>query len=255
MRAGGGAAAVDYGTDFVLVAATASADETFTLPCSNIGGFSATIDWGDGSTSTITAYDDSDLTHSYAAPGDHTIRVSGTMANVYFNNGGDKLKVKRVIQLGHVGMIRLDNAFYGCANLTEFSSGACDTSAVGAAKNMLRGTGVSVPDVSTMDTSNVFRMPDAFRSAAISDIIGIENFDLSSLAYGYGLSGYILGGTLPTARYDQVLINWAAQDLASRPAQSPHFGGSKYTPGGAAEAGRTHMISEWGWTITDGGAA
>ena len=42
-----------------------SASDTFILPCGSIGTYNATIDWGDGSTSNITTYNDADLTHVY----------------------------------------------------------------------------------------------------------------------------------------------------------------------------------------------
>ncbi|MGB1089704.1 MAG: hypothetical protein ACPGYN_03060, partial [Schleiferiaceae bacterium] len=73
-------------------------------------------DWGDGgATSSITAYNDADLAHSYATAGQYTITITGTFPNLYFNNGGDKLLVDEVVDLGDVGWTRLDKAFFGCA--------------------------------------------------------------------------------------------------------------------------------------------
>ena len=59
--------------------------------------------------------------------------------------------------------------------------------------------------------------------------------------------------TLPTARYDALLINWDAQDPFD--GMSAHFGYSQYTAGGAAAAARANLISTDGWTISDGGTA
>ena len=56
-----------------------------------------------------------------------------------------------------------------------------------------------------------------------------------------------------TANYDSLLISWGAQDVSLN--ESINFGGSQYTAGGAAEAARTFLITNKGWTITDGGAA
>lgn len=59
--------------------------------------------------------------------------------------------------------------------------------------------------------------------------------------------------SLSTANYDSLLISWGAQDVSLN--ESINFGGSQYTSGGAAEAARTFLITNKGWTITDGGAA
>ena len=56
-----------------------------------------------------------------------------------------------------------------------------------------------------------------------------------------------------TALYDALLIAWAGQTVLS--GLSPNFGGAQFTSGGAAEAARTSLINDDGWTITDGGAA
>ena len=110
--------------DMTLVMETTTADETITIPCQNSGAFSASIDWGDGTTSDITAYNDAGLTHRYAAAGDHTIRISGAFPNICFDDGGDKLKLKKISQLGTTGLTRLDRAFSGCTGLTDFDVGA-----------------------------------------------------------------------------------------------------------------------------------
>jgi len=59
--------------------------------------------------------------------------------------------------------------------------------------------------------------------------------------------------TLSTVNYDALLIAWDAQGAMAFSGIA-HFGLSKYTSGGAAEAARTSLISKWGG-ITDGGAA
>jgi hypothetical protein len=84
----------------------------------------------------------------------------------------------------------------------------------------------------------------------LTDIIGIENFSISSVT---NFSNFLLNVTLPTSRYDALLINYEAQ--APNPNLSFHGGNSKYTAGGAAEAARTNLATTYNWTITDGGPA
>jgi len=288
---------------FVFVIETTTADETFTIPCQDVGTFDALVDWGDGSFSTITAFDDADLAHTYAEAGEHTIRITGTFPNIYFNSTGDKLKITKVRNLGKVGWLSLSRAFRDCENLTEFTVGNTDTSNVTAMDLMLRGTAVTVADLSRLDTSSVINMlglfalstsltsvnVSSFNTAnvarmlaflnncsslqyidvsnfdtssvenfglafaslsSLTDIIGLDNFNIEAVTT---LNNFANDTTIPTNRYDALLISWAAQSVNS--GVTANFGNSTYTAGGAAEAARNTLINTYGWTITDGGAA
>lgn len=268
-------------TDFRMTVATTGPSEVFTIPCQNVGTFNAVVDWGDGSTSTITTFDDLDLAHTYATAGSYKIRISGTFPNIYFNNSGDKLKVQSVESLGTVGWSVLDGAFRGCSNMTSFISGVADTSSVTTLASMLRDcTSLTSVNVSTLSTPSVTALNNTFRgctsltsldvsnfntsnvtimsnmlngSSALTDVIGVEDFDIEGLDSISRLTNFALGVTLPTARYDALLINWDAQNPFDGITTS--FGGSKYTGGGTAAAARANLISTDGWTISDGGTA
>lgn len=266
-----------YGDDFVMVVETTSAGETFKIPAGS-GTYNAAVDWGDGSTSAITASNDPDLTHSYANAGLHTIRVSGTFPYLSFAGGGDRLKLRHVLQLGNVGWENLRKAFNGCSAMETFSSGVCDVSGVADWTSWMNGTpgltaldlstlnavsatslvasfyncGAPVIDVSGYDTSAVGTMNTMFRFT-VGDIVGVETFNIEGINTSSGLTYFVLNNGLSTAVYDQLLVNWAAQSPIS--GLSPHFGSAKYTPGGAAEAARTALIGTHGWSISDGGPA
>jgi surface protein len=323
-----------YTTEFAMIVATTGAAETFTIPCQNVGAFNAVIDWGDNSDhSTITAYNDADLAHVYNSPGDHVIRITGTFPNIYFNNGGDKLKVKSVENFGEVGWTRSDESFYGCSNMTSFTSGTTDTSALLFMNNMFRGctsltsldvsgfntaivttmegmfesctsltsldvsswntssltnmfrmffgctgltsidvssfsaapltnigrtfqgcTGLTTLDVSSWDTSSVNYMLGTFYNCnSLTDLIGVDPWDITGLNGAGDLDIFMSFVTLPTARYDALLLAWEAQDPFD--GMAPNFGSSTYTGGGAVAAARASLISRDGWTITDGGVA
>jgi surface protein len=268
-------------TDFIFTAATTAADETFVIPCQDLGTFDATVDWGDGSTSAITAYNDADLAHTYVTAGDHQIRISGTFPNIYFNDVGDKLKVKSVDNLGVVGWVSFFRAFFGCSSMTSFVAGHTETSGVtnmGAmfylcsslttldvssfntsnVTNMFTFfrdcSSLTTLDVSSFDTSSVVNMAEVFRDCtSLTDIVGVEDFNIEGLTATNDLRRFATGVTLPTARYDALLINWDAQDPFD--GMSPDFGSSKYTAGGTAAAARANLINTDGWVITDGGTA
>ena len=268
-------------TDFIWTVATTGAAETFTIPCKNAGVFNASVDWGDGSTSAITTYDDANLVHTYTSAGEHQIRISGTFPNVYFANAGDKLKVRSVENLGSVGLVALDFAFRGCSNITSFVAGDSDVSGVTLMTGMLlQCTSLLSADLSGMDTANVTSISNLFDGCAslasvnmsglntssvasmfamfrgcpnITDIVGVDDFNIEALNASFSLTSFATTTTLPTARYDALLVKWDAQNPLD--GLSPDFGGSKYTAGGAAAAARANLISTDGWTIADGGTA
>ena len=268
-------------TDFVWTVATTTSSETFTIPCQDVGVFDAVVDWGDGSTSAITAYNDADLAHVYASAGDHQIRISGTFPNIYFFGLGDCLKVKSVENLGVVGWLTFARAFYGCSNMTSFVAGNTDTSGV---TSLLAGfyvcSSLVSSDLSGMNTSNVTDMNQTFYNntslltsnvtgwdtssvvtmfrcwmgcSSLVDLIGVEDLNIEGLNGTGDLTDIFRSSGIPTARYDALLINWDAQNPFD--GMTPNFGSSTYTGGGAAAAARANLISTDGWTITDGGIA
>ena len=96
---------------------------SFTIPVGSGANYNV-LDWGDGnSDSNLTG----NATHTYATDGIYQIEISGTFPGFYFNNGGDKLKIKSIDQWGAVGWIGNQiNAFKGCSNLQSFPSGNWD---------------------------------------------------------------------------------------------------------------------------------
>ena len=180
-----------YGNDMVLVMATTTPDETVTIPCQNVGTFDAVIDWGDGSTSTITAYNDANLAHVYADIADYTIRISGTFPNIHFNNGGDRLKLRQVLQLGSTGLTRLDNAFYGCSNMIEFLGGVVDTSAVTTfLRTFLFCSGLVRLNVSGWNISATNTIEQIFRGCSSVVTIDVSGWDTG----GVTVAGSIFRG-------------------------------------------------------------
>lgn len=89
--------------------------QTFTLPLVSGGTYDFTADWGDGTSSEITAYDDPDITHTYSGDA-YTISMTGTLTAWAFNYSGDKDKLTGITSFGNVGLTDLGNGFYGCEN-------------------------------------------------------------------------------------------------------------------------------------------
>lgn len=280
-----GPAPPDYGTDFVFVMRTTGPGETVTIPAQPIGDFDANVDWGDGTVTSVTGPSSPGLAHDYAIAGDHLIRISGVFSGIYFNNGGDKDKLRKVIQLGSTGWWRMVGAFYGCFasgtyDADYFTAGPCDTSQVVTWQNAMRGwtavttapnlegmsagvatssqamfygskfdmSGLSLSHWQTSTFNNFSYMFYDANGSLIPLSVGVHNFDLSSMNT---LIGFAFGAEFTTEAYDAILAAWAAQEPPT--GLTVDFGSSTCTPGSAAHAARTELIEVYGWTISDGG--
>ena len=133
--------------------------------------------------------------------------------------------------------------FFGCTSLTTVP--LLDLSKVTNALEMFRGC-TSLTTVPLFDLSKVANTGSMFRGC--TNLTTIPLFDLSKVT---SASNMFFGVTLTTTSYSNFLIN-----LATLPLQSNvtfHGGSSKYNTAGATA--RAYLISNFGWTITDGGAA
>lgn len=137
-----------------------------------------------------------------------------------------------------------------CTAFTGTGLDSWDTSNVSSFNRTFSSCSKMNGDISGFDTSNatnftyMLNQCDAFRGA-------MDQWDINQAT---NLTAFMNGATgITTANYDALLIAWDAQGVMSF-SGTANFGGSKYTPGGAAEAARTSLISKWGGII-DGGAA
>jgi hypothetical protein len=104
--------------DFVFVVksdnAGTSASDQFTIPTSTDGN---TIAY-DYNISTSDGYTAFGVTgnHTITFPsgsGTYTVTISGDFPRIYFENGGDKLKLISISNLGSVGWTSFSGAFFG----------------------------------------------------------------------------------------------------------------------------------------------
>jgi surface protein len=108
---------------------------------------------------------------------------------------------------------------------------------------------VTTLDVSGFNTSQVTTMLAMFfNCSSVTDIVGIDDFNISSVN---NFTDFLSNVTLPTVRYDSLLVNYEAQ--APNTGLNFHGGNSQYTLGSAAETARTSLATTYSWTITDGG--
>ena len=91
----------------------------FTL-LTQAGTYNATIDWGDGKSSTHTT---GNPTHTYASAGQYQISITGQYNGLRINNdASQKDKLIAINAWGNVGFTSFYGAFRGCSNLVSLPS-------------------------------------------------------------------------------------------------------------------------------------
>ena len=95
------------------------------------GTYNFDVFWGDGNNNTITSWNQPQILHTYASPGDYTVSITGTVTGWRFNNGGgngiDKSKILNISQWGPLNLGNANGYFYGCNNLSlSLTTGTLD---------------------------------------------------------------------------------------------------------------------------------
>jgi surface protein len=107
-----------------------SSSTSFTLPLITGRTYNFVVKWGDGVEETITS--DAAVTHDYGTAGTYDVIITGSIAGIIFNGGGDDTKMLEITDMTGLSFpADSTGAFLGCTNL-EFASGLtpADTSAV-----------------------------------------------------------------------------------------------------------------------------
>jgi hypothetical protein len=157
--------------------------DSFTLPLKDGFNYDATIDWGDGSSSTIDSWNHPDLTHVFSAAGDYTLTINGTLES--FGDGDyyqdqNKGLILKIEQLGKLGWKDLSYSFAGLSKLESFNSGITDTSLVSDMSYMFAKSLAVAVDLSTINTSSVTHLTGMFQESYVLEL-DLSTFDTTSL--------------------------------------------------------------------------
>jgi hypothetical protein len=150
----------------------------------------ATVDWGDGTVNTSN-------THTYTVSGIKTVTISGTIGDLRFNNGGDKLKILDVSNWGTFD-VSGSNVFYGCANLTISASDAPIISGTDLARTLSTCTSLSTENLNNWDVSSVTNMGSFFNGSSFNGYIG--DWDVSNVID--------MGSLFRSSPFNQDISNW-----------------------------------------------
>jgi len=141
--------------EFITTWETTTADETITIPTEG-AGYNYSVDWGDGTVQTgFTGH----ASHQYASPDLYTVKISGDFPRIYFNNSGDRRKIKTIEQWGNIAWESMAEAFEGCGNLIINATDAPNLSGVTSLEGMFRHTSLSTATgINTWDVSTITNM-------------------------------------------------------------------------------------------------
>ena len=256
-----------------------SASDTFVFAFGNTGTYNAVIDWGDGTTSDITSYNDADRVHVYASSGTYQIKISGELPWILFGGGSgvDRQKVMsidnwgiipwRSFQYAFSGCINMDilatdipdlttnsvsnisQIFRSCSSITSVSLVGWDTSNVTTMALMFQSlTSCTSIDLTGIDTSNVTNFNQTFSNVPDDIVIGLDTWNIEKVT---NFGNTFFNSALSTVEYDKTLISWDLQD--ARDGLNVQFGRSQYTLNSAAATAKQSLMDNDLWTITDGG--
>ena len=246
-----------------------------TFPLLESGNYNFSVNWGDGNTDTITAWDQAEVTHTYATGGVKTITITGTIEGWSFGSSNVFGQSPKLTSITNIGPLKLGNdGFYfsGCSNLTTIGGtfdltgttnmngifgycssltsvngiGSWDTSAVTNMTGMFIGASSFNQNIGGWDTGVVTTMNSMLQDATAFDQ-DISGWDVSNVT---SMTGFMDGkSTANYSYYDNLLNAWSLLTLQN--GVTFGMGTIEYTTAGAAA--RASIISNYSWTITDGG--
>jgi surface protein len=179
--------------------------DQFELPLINVGAISMDVDWGDGTTDTITAWNQAETLHTYATAGSYTIEITNSVIGWQFNNTGDCKKMTDISQWGEFDFTSI-RTFRGCNNMT--------------------GTATDTPTISTTNLQYTFLdcqswngVMDSWDVSGVTDFTGVLqnatvfNQPLNSwnTSSGTTMSGMFLGANA----FNQPLNSWNTSSVTN----------------------------------------
>ncbi|MCP4522671.1 MAG: BspA family leucine-rich repeat surface protein, partial [Candidatus Gracilibacteria bacterium] len=132
----------------------------FKLQLSASGSYNFHVDWGDGTTDSITSWDQVESQHNYNTGALYQVTINGTIEDIGFASEG--VKLTDISQWGNVILSNQGFLFMDTNNITSFS--ATDTPDLSTLTNlagMFYGSSFN-GDISNWDVSNITNMSSMF---------------------------------------------------------------------------------------------
>jgi hypothetical protein len=242
-----------------------SSNNTYVLGLNIAQTYNAIVDWGDGTSQTITGSSLSAITKTYSTPGVYDIKISGTFPSIRPAVGGDGRKVMKIKNWGNIVWRSLAFAFEGCSNMDITATDAPILTNITSRslERMFRGcfslTGNS--SFNTWNISQITNIRQMFNFTAFNQNIG--SWNLNTGMSGIGLDDMLSDSGMNTENYSRTLIGWANSVSANGNLPSGLFLGASPSTYNCINyvSGQTYnnavdahnYLSTSVWIITDGG--
>lgn len=206
------ASAVSTGYPFITVWKTdnagASAANQISLPLEPGGSYDFTVEWGDGTSSTINSHNSGLETHTYDSSGTYTIKMYGAINGFSFNNSGDRLKLIDIVNWGSdLKMGNTGGYFYGCSNLLGTAVDAPDLSQTTSLQNIFRDAAAFNMDIGGWNVTSVTTLENAFW--------GATTFDQNISSWRVGNVTNLTGTFRQASSYNQPLNDWDVSSVTT----------------------------------------
>ncbi|MEM7297555.1 MAG: BspA family leucine-rich repeat surface protein, partial [Bacteroidota bacterium] len=173
-----------------------SGDNEISIPTTG-SGYNYTVDWGDGNSDTgVTG----NITHTYASAGTYTVTIAGDFPRIYFNKGGDRLKILTIEQWGNISWTSMEASFWGCNNLTIPATDAPDLTGATSMFLMLAETSSFNEPVDHWDVSTITDMRSMLANCPLFNQ-SLSSWDVSNVT---NIAGLFLNATT----FNQDISNW-----------------------------------------------
>lgn len=158
-----------------------STDSQISLPLEASGTYNFLVDWGDSSSDTITVFNQAEVTHTYAAPGNFTVTITGTINGWRFNDAGDEEKLLNISNWGPLLLGNGGDYFDGCTNLTITAMDILDISAITNMNSAFKfcSSLTNIPNMDMWDTSSVTTFSNTFNGTTVFNQ-SLDSWDVSA---------------------------------------------------------------------------
>lgn len=257
-------------TDFVMTvdtSASVGAPRTFVIPTIGAGhNYNYTVDCNNDGVLEATGLT-GNYTCNYATPGTYTIRIGGSFSRIYFNNRGDRLKLRSIDQWGTGKWTSMERAFYGATRLEVKATDTPDLSHANNLAYMFADAAALKGETANWnwDTSTITNMAFAFQGASqfnrplqwnTARVTNLDSVLAGASAFNQPLDQWNVANVttaadalsntgLSTVHYDATLAAWSRQNVRTNVA----LGATGLTYCAATDQ-RAQLISAKQWTIT-----
>ena len=149
---------------FVTTWNATSSPHTISIPLEVRSSGTITIDWGDGSNTSVAA--NGTQSHAYSGPGDYQVSMTGDLSRINLGaTGATASKLASIDQWGDIEWSSMERAFEDATSMEYNASDAPDLSGVSSMNHTFLHASSFNGDVSSWNVSAVTDMTSMFNSA------------------------------------------------------------------------------------------